>query len=166
MTITTLTRRTALGLAAAGLLAAATPPVLAGSAKHALNADENGVMLHGYDPVAYFTQEAAVKGDAAITAEHDGVTYQFSSAENRDMFQAEPAKYVPAYGGYCAMGTAMGMKLDGNPELFRVVDDKLYLNVAEGPQKKWLSDVPGHIKQADAKWSEISNVPAAELNAD
>lgn len=165
--MTQMTRRTALTLSAAGLLVAATPlTVFAGSADNALNADENGVMLHGYDPVAYFTQDAAVKGDAAITAEHGGVTYHFSSNETRDMFRAEPAKYVPAYGGYCAMGTAMGMKLDGNPELFRVVNDRLYLNVAEGPQKKWLSDIPGHIKQADAKWAEIRNVPAAELNAD
>jgi len=163
--MTTMTRRTALTLAAAGLIAAGSSPVLAGSANHALNANENGVMLHGYDPVAYFTQDAAVEGDASISAEHEGVTYHFSSNETRDMFMAEPAKYVPAYGGYCAMGTAMGMKLDTNPELFRVVDDKLYLNVAEGPQKKWLSDIPTHIARANETWPEIRNIPAAELQA-
>ena len=164
--MTNLTRRSALGLAAAaGFTALAPLPVLAGSDKLAFNTDANGVMLHGYDPVAYFTQDAAVKGKPSITARHDGVTYQFSSPEHRDMFEANPARYVPAYGGHCAMGAAMGLKLDVKPELFRVVDDKLYLNVHEKAQKRWLSDVPGHIETADAKWIEIRDVPASELEA-
>ena len=162
--MTDLTRRHALTLAAAaGVLAAAPLPAMAGSGKLAYNEDENGVMLHGYDPVAYFTEDKAVKGKETITAKHDGVNYQFSSAEHRDMFQANPAKYVPAYGGHCAMGTAMGIKLNGDPELFRVVDGKLYLNVNEKVQKKWLSDIPGHIETADAKWPEIRDIPASEL---
>jgi YHS domain-containing protein len=161
----TMTRRTVLSLAATAVFGMGVSKGWAGSENHALNADENGVMLHGYDPVAYFTQDDAVKGDPAITAEHDGVTYHFSSHETRDMFEAEPAKYVPAFGGFCAMGTAMGVKIDTNPELFRVVDNRLFLNVAEAPQQKWLSDVAGHIEQADEKWTEIRDLPAADLNA-
>jgi len=162
--MTDLTRRSALTLAAAaGVLAAAPLPAMAGSGKLAYNEDENGVMLHGHDSVAYFTEGKAVKGKETITAMHDGVTYQFSSAEHRDMFKADPDKYVPAYGGHCAMGAAMGIKLDVKPELFRVVDGKLYLNVHEKAQKRWLSDIPGHIETADAKWPEIRDIPAAEL---
>ena len=166
--MTTLTRRATLALTfAAGLAAAAPLTALAGSgAPVDKNANADGVMLHGYDPVAYFTRDAAVEGDAAITASHDGVTYQFASVEHRDMFVADPAKYAPAYGGHCAMGAAMGLKLDVNPELFRVVDDTLYLNVHEQAQKRWLSDVPGHITKADANWAEIRDTPAAELSTD
>lgn len=160
----TITRRTALVLAASGLLAAGPLPALAGSVKsHALNTDADGVMLHGYDPVAYFTQDTAVLGKDEFTAQHDGATYRFGSAEHRDMFKADPAKYVPAYGGHCAMGAAMGLKLDIDPQLFRVVDGKLYLNVHEQAQNRWLSDVPGHIATADAKWAKIRDIPADQL---
>lgn len=162
----TITRRTALVLAASGLLAAGPLPALAGSGKsHALNTDADGVMLHGYDPVAYFTQDTAVPGSDEFTAQHDGATYRFSSAEHRDMFQTNPAKYMPAYGGHCAMGAAMGLKLDIDPQLFRVVDGKLYLNVHEQAQSRWQSDVPGHIAAADAKWTNIRDVPAGQLEA-
>lgn len=162
--MTAFTRRTALTLAAAAV-AAAPVPALAGAGKLDLNTNADGVMLHGHDPVAYFTEDAAVKGKDSTTARHDGVTYKFSSAEHREMFEANPAKYVPAYGGHCAMGAAMGLKLDVKPELYKVVDGKLYLNVHEKAQKRWLTDVPGHIARADAKWPEIRDVPAAQLEA-
>ncbi|MCZ0813012.1 MAG: YHS domain-containing (seleno)protein [Pseudomonadota bacterium] len=161
-----ITRRNTLFAAAAAVGLALAGAAQAGSGKgHALNADENGVMLQGYDPVAYIKQESAVKGSGEITAEHQGVTYHFASAENRDTFAANPDAYVPAYGGYCAMGTAMGLKLDVKPELFRVVDERLYLNTAEGAQKKWLSDVSAHIRMADEKWAGIRDIPADQLEA-
>ncbi|GAB4289201.1 MAG: hypothetical protein Kow0058_08660 [Roseovarius sp.] len=168
-----LTRRSVLALGAAGaaglaagLISASALPALAGAGVPVdMNADADGVMLHGYDPVAYFTDNAAVPGDPAIAAEHGGVRYLFASAAHRDTFLADPEKYVPAYGGHCAMGAAMGLKLDVDPKLFRVVDGKLYLNVHEMAQKRWLSDVPGNIATADAKWPEIRNIPADKLQA-
>ncbi|WP_397541700.1 YHS domain-containing (seleno)protein [Roseovarius salis] len=163
--MTEFTRRGALTLAAAGLLAAAPLPTLAESDKVRLNTDADGVMLHGYDPVAYFTQDTAIEGDRTITTVHDGATYRFNSAEHREMFESNPSQYVPAYGGHCAMGTAMGLKLDVNPELFRVVDGTLYLNIHEDAQGRWLSDVSGHIDMADSKWKKIRDVPAAQLEA-
>ena len=158
-----ITRRFALLAGAAATALAAAGPVLAGGVGVTLNADESGLMLKGYDPVAYFTEDAAVKGSDAFSAQHEGVTYHFASAGNRDAFLAEPAKYAPAFGGYCAMGTAMGLKLDTDPELFRVVEGTLYLNVAKPAQDRWLEDVPGNIAKANAKWQEIQDIPASEL---
>lgn len=83
--------------------------------------------------------------------------YRFASAANRDAFQQEPARYIPQYGGFCAMGTAMGLKLDVDPQAWRIVNNKLYLNLNKDVQKKWLSDVPGHISQTNRKWTEIKD---------
>ena len=146
--------------ALAGILAI---PVLALAATPDLNVDEKGVGIHGYDPVAYFTVEKAVKGSSDITHAVNGVTYHFASTESRDLFAASPEKYAPQFGGFCAMGTAMGMKLDVDPEAWRVVDGKLYLNLNPEVQTRWLSDVPGHLRQAEAKWAEIRDIPAADL---
>lgn len=128
-----------------------------------LNLDVNGVALHGYDPVAYFTDGKPVKGSAKFSHKAGDATYYFASAKHRDQFAKTPAKYTPQFGGYCAMGTAMGKKFDVDPQAWKIVDGKLYLNLNKDVQKKWLSDVPGHLKQADAKWAEIKNVPAASL---
>lgn len=121
------------------------------------NAGANDVALHGYDPVTYFKAGKPKHGKAGITAVHDGVIYRFAAAANRDAFQRDPAKYAPQYGGFCAMGTAMGLKLDVDPQAWRVVDGKLYLNLNKEVQKKWLSDVPGHVKTANTKWPEIKD---------
>lgn len=128
-----------------------------------LNLDANGVALHGYDPVAYFTDKKAVKGSSKFSHKAGDATYYFASAKHRDRFAKAPAKYVPQFGGYCAMGTAMGKKLDVDPQAWKIVGGKLYLNLNKDVQKKWLSDVPGHLGQADAKWAQIKDVPAAQL---
>lgn len=154
-------------VAAMGMGMGMAVPAMAGpDTSAALNTDENGVMLKGHDPVAYFTEGAPVKGSAEFTATHEGATYHFASVENRDMFTAEPAKFAPAFGGYCAMGAAMGMKLDTKPELFEIVDGTLYVNSAEGAHKRWLTDTSGFIEKANANWAEIREVPAEKLNGD
>jgi YHS domain-containing protein len=130
-----------------------------------LNLDAAGVMLHGYDPVAYFTDAAAIEGSPDLTAVHDGGTYRFASAEHRDMFAADPGRYVPAYGGFCAMGTVFEKKLDGDPRVWKVVDNRLFLNVNADVQKKWIADIPGNIASANDKWPKIRDVPADQLNA-
>ena len=138
-------------------------PLLATAAAPDLNLHARGVALQGYDPVAYFTDGKPVKGSAKFSHKRGDATYYFASAAHRDRFAQAPEKYAPQFGGYCAMGTAMGKKLDVDPQAWRIVDGKLYLNLNKDVQKKWLSDVPGHLRQAGEKWAEIRDVPAAQL---
>lgn len=123
------------------------------------NVDAAGIALSGYDPVSYFEDSAAVKGSATITAAHDGATYHFASAAHRDAFQADPSRYLPAYGGYCAYGVANGHKVKVDPEAFRVVDGRLYLNYNRGVQSKWLKDIPGNIAAAERNWPALEDKP-------
>jgi YHS domain-containing protein len=126
-------------------LAVGLSPVVAGAQQ--LNVNRSGVAISGYDPVAYFTTE--------ISATYAGGTYRFSTTANRDAFLANPARYLPVYGGYCAYGVAHGHKVDVDPEAWRVVDNKLYLNYSKDVQKKWLADIPGNIKLADSSWVDL-----------
>jgi len=134
----------------------------ADSAVH-VEIDKHGVILAGYDAVAYFTQNAAVKGSKEITAQHDGATYQFSSIENRDLFLANPAKYEPQYGGFCAYGAALGKKFDVNGKAFEIVDGKLYVNKNEDVYEVWVEDKAENIDSADQQWTNIRNVAAKDL---
>jgi len=102
----------------------------------AINIDASGLALKGYDPVAYFPIGAPTLGKVQFTATHQGATYRFASTANRDTFTASPAQYAPAYGGFCAMGVALEKKLDVDPQAWRVVDGKLYLNVNKDVQKR------------------------------
>ena len=119
--------------------------------------NDAGVALAGNDPVAYFTVKAPVKGQAALSAKYQDATYWFISQENRTAFLAEPGKYAPQYGGYCAYAAALGKKAPGDPTQWSVVGDKLYINYDARIQKQWLADVPGYIKSADSKWSDLKN---------
>ncbi len=119
--------------------------------------------VQGYDVVSYQTGKRPVRGNGNYTANFDGATYQFSSKANLNSFEANPAKYAPAYNGYCAFGASVGKKFIGDPEVWRVVDGKLYLNLDAGIQDQWLKDVPGRIKSADAQWSKIKDKDPASL---
>ena len=119
--------------------------------------------VSGYDVVSYQNAKKPLRGNGNYVAVHDGVNYLFANADNQRTFEANPAKYVPAYGGYCAFGASVGKKFIGDPEVWRIVDGKLYLNLDAGIQVQWLKDVPGRIKTADANWSKIKNTPASEL---
>ena len=123
--------------------------------------DESGFALSGYDPVAYFDlkqvplgekQPEAVPGKAGITADYNGAAWAFASEEHREKFLADPAKYAPAYDGHCAYGLAQGGKVPGNPNLWRIVDGKLYLNITPTVVGFWESDVPGNISKAEDIW--------------
>jgi hypothetical protein len=94
-----------------------------------------------------------------LTATHDGATYRFASAAHRDAFQADPDRYLPVYGGYCAYGVANGHKVKVDPEAFRVVDGRLYLNYSKGVQSKWLKDIPGNIAAAERNWPALRDKP-------
>lgn len=107
-----------------GLSIGGMSPARAG-APVSINADADGLALYGYDVVAYHATGKPTPGDAGVTASHDGATYRFASAANRDAFTADPAKYLPVYGGYCAYGLSQGYKVKVDPEVWRIVDGKL-----------------------------------------
>ena len=132
----------------------------------AVNVGVNDVAIHGYDPVAYFTQQKPVAGSAQYTATHDGAIYRFSSKANRDLFKSNTAKYAPQFGGYCAMGVALDKKLDVDPSAFYIADNKLYLNLNKAVQKKWRTDVNGHLKAANRKWHGIEDLSVEVVNAE
>ena len=111
-----------------------------------------GTAIHGYDPVAYFTEGKPREGSSDYTHEWRGATWRFASAENRDRFRAEPEAYAPQYGGYCAYAVAKGATANGDPELWAIEGGKLYLNLNPDVQKLWDADRPGYIAKADANW--------------
>ena len=86
-----------------------------------------------------------------------------SSEANKEKFEKDPERYAPQYGGYCAFGVSVGAKFDGDPALFRVVDDKLYLNLNPEIQTTWGKDIPGNIAKADGNWSRIREKAPSEL---
>ena len=114
--------------------------------------DGKGVAVKGYDVVAYFTQMKPVKGSPSFVHAWNGATWWFASAEDRDQFAAQPEKYMPQYGGYCAYGVSRNHTVSIDPEAWSVVDGKLYLNYSKGVQKSWKEDVPGNIQKADQNW--------------
>lgn len=119
--------------------------------------------ISGYDPVAYFTEGKPMKGSGYHVAEYQGVTYAFASNDHKDMFKDNPGKYIPAYGGYCAYGVAVGKKFVSDPEAWKVVDGTLYLNLDKEIQSKWLQDVPGYITKSEANWKEIKDKAPSDL---
>jgi YHS domain-containing protein len=114
-----------------------------------------GVAIEGTDPVAYFDQGRPVEGSSDFEHEWMGATWRFVSAENRDRFAADPEKYAPQYGGYCAWAVSQGYTAKIDPEAWSIVDDKLYLNYSKDVQKQWSADVPGNIAKGDANWPTI-----------
>jgi YHS domain-containing protein len=128
-----------------------------------VNADATGLVIRGYDPVAYFTEGRPVPGRSDISMEYGGAQYLFSSTANRDAFKADPEKYVPQYGGYCAFGVAMGKKFDIDPASWRIVDDKLYFNLNPSILEKWSADAKGYINKSEKNWPQIRGKAASEL---
>lgn len=125
--------------------------------------DQNDVILAGHDAVAYHTEGKAIVGKAQYTVSHNNAIYRFSSSANRDKFRANPEKYAPAYGGYCAYGLSLGKKFSVDGKAFEVVNGILYVNKNLAVYKTWRKDIPGNIKKADAKWPQVKNTDPAKL---
>ncbi len=136
-----------LGLGALQPAAARVDPV---------NTTRAGVAVKGYDVVAYFTEGRPLKGSRELSHRWQGATWHFASAEHRDLFAADPERYAPQYGGYCAYAVAQGSTAGIDPEAWKIHEGKLYLNLNEGIQKRWLGDVEGYVAKADANWPKIS----------
>lgn len=128
-----------------------------------INLDKSGVAIRGFDPVAYFTDGRPTKGNSQISAMHQGATFYFVSAKNRALFLAEPEKFTPAFGGFCAMGAALDKKFDGDPNLWKIVGGKLYLNKDASAERYWLKDVSGNITKANGSWSKIKDRAPKDL---
>lgn len=113
------------------------------------------VAIKGYDPVAYFTQQRAVRGKEAISYDWLGATWQFSSDQHKRLFAGDPAKYAPQYGGHCADGVAYGeLTTNIDPEAWRIIEGKLYLNYDPGAAAE-LEEVEGQLEKSIANWPEI-----------
>ncbi len=123
-----------------------------------------GLALRGYDPVAYFTKGTPVIGKATYTATYNEATYRFATQAHLEVFKANPDQYVPQYGGFCAFGVAVGAKFDGDPELWKIEDGKLYLNLNPDIQEQWNKDIPGHITKANKNWPVMKDMAPAELS--
>ncbi len=112
------------------------------------------VMLKGHDVVSYFTQNKHAMGSAQFSSVYEGITFQFASAEHKALFDKEPAKYQPQYGGYCANGIVYGIPWGGDADSWRMIDGKLYIFGGAGSRDGYLLDVPGNTKLADKYWAE------------
>jgi YHS domain-containing protein len=133
--------------------------------------DETGYAASGYDVVAYFdlkqnavgaAQPKGVKGDDEITAEYNGSKWAFSSEKNKKRFLKNPAAYAPQYDGHCAYGVAQGGKVPGNPNLWRIVDGKLYLNVTKDVVGFWEENISGNLKKSTKNWPKLESRNASK----
>lgn len=139
-------------LAAAVLIISLAAPALAGEVVFT----SWGKAINGYDPVAYFTQGKPVEGMSGFTQDWMGATWRFANAANRDAFAGDPAKYAPQYGGYCAWAVSQGYTASTDPEAWKIVGGKLYLNYSKGIQKRWESGgTASLIAKGDANWPGI-----------
>ena len=129
----------------------------------ALNIDDQGRVLHGYDAVAYVSAQSAVEGDKKYSYRWNEAEWYFHSAENKASFIKNPEKYVPANGGYCAFGVAMGKKFDGNPESWLMHEDKLYVFLNDDIKGKFMQDTEGNLIEVNNNWVDIKNKTVAEL---
>ncbi len=117
--------------------------------------DNRGVAIRGTDPVAYFNQGGPVRGKSELAYRWNGATWHFSSAENRDLFAANPERYAPQYGGFCAWAVSQGYTAPIDPSAWKIVDGKLYLNFNQQIQRRWERDIPGNIGRANSNWPKL-----------
>jgi YHS domain-containing protein len=132
---------------------AAEPPI--NTLKNSLFGGRTDTAINGYDTVAYFTLRKPVPGSDAFVHAWMGAKWKFASQAHLDLFKAEPEKYAPQYGGYCAYGVAQDNLVKVAPDQFTIRDGKLYLNYDADIQAKWLKDPAGYIKAADAKFGTL-----------
>ena len=119
-----------------------------------VNMNPERIAIRGYDTVAYFTEGKATKGKSGFEYVWHGARWRFASATNRDLFAANPDRYAPRYGGYCSMGLAMGEFSDADPEVWTIVDGKLYLNKIKWVQDLWRNGTNAYITASDINWQK------------
>ena len=120
--------------------------------KTLLNLDKTGVAIQGYDPIAFFTDNKPVKGKPEFSARNNGALYYFASKEHRDLFNGDPAKYEPAFGGYCAYGVSRGKLVEIDVNAFQIVNGRLLLQYSKGVRDDFNKDTKGNLAKAEANW--------------
>jgi YHS domain-containing protein len=120
-----------------------------------LNVDKTGLALQGYDPVGFVAEHKPVKGKPEFRSVHQGATYYFASAENKARFDKDPAKYEPAFGGYCAYGVSRNKLVSIDVEAFQVVKGRLLLQYSKGVRNDFNNDAPGNLAKADRNWPAL-----------
>lgn len=136
------------------IAAATTFPAFASGVPE-LNLSRSGLALRGVDPVSYFVARKPLQGRKDIVLEHKGGTYWFGSQETLSLFQSNPEKYLPAFGGYCAYGTAVNTKVDGDPNVWHIVAGQLYLNINRSVDRVWQRNIPKYLRDANKNWANI-----------
>jgi hypothetical protein len=140
------------GFMALCLLAFVTVAQSAADETMRVNVDSDRVAIQGYDTVAYFTDGGPAKGLAEFAHDWQGAKWLFATAEHRDLFAADPEKYAPRFGGFCAMGSSMGVQASVDPQAWTIVDDKLYLTHSPAALVKFKTDTLSHIAKAEIFW--------------
>lgn len=133
------------------VIAALSLPAFA-QTKMLLNLDRSGVAVQGYDPVAFFTDGKPVKGDPKFVSKRDGAIYFFASRKHKDLFNADPAKYEPSFGGYCAYGVSRDRLVEIDVDAFQIVDGKLLLQYSKGVRDDFNKEQSGNLAKANANW--------------
>ena len=123
--------------------------------KNLLNLDKTGVAIQGYDPVSFFTDHKPVKGKPEFPARHNSALYYFASKEHRELFQGDPAKYEPVFGGYCAYGVSRGKLVEVDVGAFQIVNGRLLLQYSKGVRNDFNKDTTGNLAKAEANWPEL-----------
>lgn len=141
----------------AGLCAAMAAPFLAWPAHAAEPAVyvASGYAIGGTDPVAYHRQGAAIAGESRIAHDWQGATWLFATAQSRDLFAADPERYAPAFGGYCAWAVSRGYLASTVPEAWTLFENRLFLNFSLRVQRRWAQDIPGNVARGDAQWPQV-----------
>ena len=122
------------------------------AAKDLLNLDGNGVAIQGYDPIAFFTDSRPVKGNPQFQSEYRGAKYYFVSAEHKAIFDKEPAKYEPQFGGYCAYGASKGSRAPIKIEAWQIVNGRLLMQYDLDVKNRFNKDQEGNLRKADQNW--------------
>lgn len=122
-----------------------------------------GVAISGYDPVAYFTEDAAIQGSPEFSHQWNGVVWYFTSAANRDVFAASPQTYAPLFGGHCAMSMARGHLSNGNPQIFRIAGERLMLFYSIGNRAAFDMAPASALTEAAANWDHLPDHRAASV---
>lgn len=150
-------RRNVLGGAMLAL-AVALVGSLPAAAGEAINTTDGDLAIKGYDAVAYFTESKPVKGDPAFETSWQGARWRFADDEHRELFTANPDRYAPRYGGFCAGAMAEGRKAPIDPEAWVIVDDRLYLNYSKDGRDEFAADADANIARAEANWERLGRV--------
>lgn len=119
--------------------------------------------IHGVDPVVLSSTTSVANPDGTYASVHDSVAYYFVSAESQSLFENNPERYLPQYGGFCAYAIALGKKFDGNPRYADVMNGKLYLFVNAAVLAEYMKDREGWIARAEARWPSIRSIAVADL---